>query len=235
MRTFFLASFVMVAMVALAAPGFALERTQIRDDGQGYDGWSSASFSCAVIYYNRCTLWSWVWSGWGPFDRVGVCIDANACLPGARLEQTALRVFGSAPAVGYGFTGTVSVYPVDSNCCPVFSQQLASQAWFPGTVVNCYPNGGPWDVHNWWAYHPSRFALVYEFGPAGGGGGLPSCVAHIVTDHPAAGPTGPAACGYCYPLDRQVHTWYFGNNTTTLCPGSTLNDGVCDAELRAEY
>ncbi|MBZ0267963.1 hypothetical protein K8I85_07395, partial [bacterium] len=50
------------------------------------------------------------------------------------------------------------------------------------------------------------------------------------TDHPAAGPTGPQACDLCYPSTRTIHTFRFGNADSPLCPGSPLNDGVCDAE-----
>lgn len=230
MRKFFLACFVMTATLALAASGFALEKTQIRDDAQS-EGWN-ASATCAIIYYNRCTLWSWVWSGWGPQDRIGVCADA--CCTGS-LAQTALRIFGSTPASGYGFTGTATVYPADANCCPNFNAPLQSQAWLPGTVApTCYPNGGPFDVHNWTATVPAKFAIVYEFGVAGGGGSATACGAAIGTDHPAAGPTGPAACGFCYPTNRVNHSFYFGTPTSVLCPGSTFFDGVCDAQLRLD-
>lgn len=230
MRKFFLACLVLTAALALAAPGFALEKTSVRDDVQS-EGWNAGS-TCSIIYYNRCTLWSWVWSGWGPNDRVGVAADA-CCNPG-QLAQTALRVYGSAPALGYGFTGTVTIYPSDANNCPVFGSPLATQPWFPGTTVVCYPSGGPFDVHNWSVAVPAKFAIVYEFGIAGGGGSATACGANFATDHPAAGPTGPAACGFCYPTTRVNHTFYWGNPTSVLCPGSTLFDGVCDAQMRLD-
>jgi hypothetical protein len=237
MRKFFLACFVMTAALALAASGFALEKTQIRDDAGPAEGWNSAA-TCAIVYYNRCTLWSWVWSNWSPGDRIGVSVSESCCDGAHKLAQTALRVFGSAPTMGYGFTGTASVYPVDANGCPIFSTPLESQPWFPGTVVACYLDGGPpqlYDFHSWSAPGtPAKFAVVYEFGTAGGGGTATACGAAIGTDHPAAGPTGPAACGFCYPTTRVSHSFYYGNPTTTLCPGSTFFDGVCDAELRLD-
>jgi len=53
----------------------------------------------------------------------------------------------------------------------------------------------------------------------------------VPTDHPAAGPTGVASCGVCFPTTRVSHTFYFGTATTPVCPGSTLADELCDAEL----
>jgi len=65
-------------------------------------------------------------------------------------------------------------------------------------------------------------------------GDAPGNPASIATDHPAAGPTGPAACGACYPTTRVSHSFYWGNAASPLCPGSALNDGVCDAEFLIE-
>lgn len=212
MRKFFLVSFVLCAMLALASAGFALEKTPVLDTANGPDSWTASS-TCAIIYYNRCTLWSWAWSGWGPGDRVGVCADA--CCTGS-VAQTAIRIFTGAPT-GYGFTGTASIANVDANCCP--TNTLASQPWLPT---------GPFDVHNWTQNVGSKFAVIYTYGP---GAANPS---NIGTDHPAAGPTGPQACGYCFPLDRANHSFYWGTAATPVCPGSVFNDGVCDAQLRLD-
>ena len=69
------------------------------------------------------------------------------------------------------------------------------------------------------------FAVTYTLGS-----GTADPVA-IASDHPAVGPTGPAACGNCYPTTRGNHSFFYGAAATPLCPGSALNDGVCDAEL----
>jgi len=230
MRKFFLACFVMTATLCLAASGFALEKAPIQDTLESPQGGWNAAATCVIQYYNRCNLWSWVWSNWGPNDRIGQCVDA--CCAGD-LAQTVLRVFGSAPTTGYGFTGTVTIYPADANCCPNFSSPLASQAWFPGTTVVCYPNA-TFDVHAWAVSVPSRFAIVYEFGTAGGGGAGSACGAAFGTDMPASGPTGPQGCGTCYPCPRVNHSFYWGNSTTVLCPGSVFNDGVGDAQIRLD-
>ncbi|MFN8179251.1 MAG: hypothetical protein U0167_15070 [bacterium] len=212
MRRIFSASIVMTAALAMTANGFALEKRSVNDTATP-QGWSSAS-TCAIVYYNRCTLWSWAWGGFGAGDRYGVC--ANACCAGS-VVQTQNRVFTAAPS-GYGFTGTVSVKAADANCCPT-GAVLGSQPWLPT---------GPFDVHNWNIPVPSRFCLIYTFGPSGEG------PARIGTDHPAAGPTGPAACGYCYPTTRVNHSFYWGTANTPVCPGSTFFDGICDAQARID-
>jgi hypothetical protein len=51
------------------------------------------------------------------------------------------------------------------------------------------------------------------------------------SDHPAAGPTGPQACGVCYPAMRETRSFEFGTVADPLCPGEPYFDGVCNAEL----
>jgi len=229
MRKFFLASFVLVAALCMATSGFALEKTArpIADTADSPNGWNSAA-TCAIIYYNRCTLWSYGWTGFGLGDRLGVCAD-NCCANGSVL-QTAFRVFTGAPA-GYGFTGTASIANVDSHCCP--TNNLASQPWLPT---------GPFDVHNWNVPVGAQFAVVYTYGCVSGAG---SPVA-IGTDHPSAGPTGPQACGFCYPLTRPNHSYYWGSlqqcpggvGSPALCPGATFLDLTpsepCAPQLRVD-
>jgi len=214
MRKFFLACFVMTAVFAMAANGFALEKRSVADTATPSGGWNSAA-TCSIIYYNRCTLWSWAWGGFGAGDRYGVCADR--CCNNGVLAQTQNRVFTAAPS-GYGFTGTVSVTNADANCCPT-GAALASQPWLPT---------GPFDVHNWNVAVPAKFCLVYTFGPNGEG------PARIGTDHPAAGPTGPVACGTCYPTTRVNHSFAWGTAHTPSCPGSVFFDGICDAQARVD-
>jgi len=214
MRKFFLVSFVLSAMLCLASASIALEKTSVLDTQAG-DGWTSGA-TCSIIYYNRCNGWSFGWSGFGDGGKLGVCAD-NCCSPDAGVvTATQLRVF-SPSSTGYGFTGTAAITNVDSNCCP--TNVLASVPYLPT---------GPFDVHFWSQAVGAQFAVVYTLaGDANNG--------VIGTDHPSAGPTGPQACGFCYPLTRPNHTYFWGNNASgPLCPGSTLNDGVCDTQLRLD-
>jgi len=60
--------------------------------------------------------------------------------------------------------------------------------------------------------------------------GIPNPAA-FGTDRPAAGPSGPQACGTCYPVNRTIRSFMYGPSLSPICPGSTFNDGVCDANL----
>jgi hypothetical protein len=55
----------------------------------------------------------------------------------------------------------------------------------------------------------------------------------LATDHPYAGPTGPVACGACFPSDRTAHSyhWLVGAGP---CAGEKIYDGLCDVEFMAD-
>ena len=203
------------AALALASSSLALERRSMQTTEEP-GGWNTAS-SCHISYYNVCTLWSWAWGGFAPGDRFGVASPRCRAL-GDILLQTQTRIATGAPS-GYVYTGTIAVHNADLNGCPI-GAPLQSQPWLPtaGDQVHLWSVGIP----------NATFALVYTFGPSGEG------PARIMTDHPAAGPTGPMACGRCYPLTRVNHSFYWGTASTPLCPGSEFFDGICDAQLRVD-
>lgn len=216
MRKFFLVCSVMVATFVFAASSFALEKRTARLTTELPDGWGSAA-TCAVQYYNICTGWVWILSGFGSDGRFGVVNDK--CFGVARLVQTQTLTWTGAPA-GYGFTGTMGVYNVDANLCPT-GAALQSQPWLP-------TGSASYQVMNWNVVIPNtKFCLLFTAGPnAANPMGL-------AFEHPSAGPTGPAACGTCYPTSRVNHSFYFGTTGSPLCPGSVLfNDGaLCDAQM----
>jgi hypothetical protein len=215
MRKYFLTAFVLVAMLAFASSGFALEKTAARmtaDDR--LDDWN-ANTTCSVAYYNTCTGWVWIWSGWSSGDKIGVCFE-NCCPSHGSLDASWQYVWTAAPS-GYGFTGTISVNDTDPDCCK--GAELASQTYLPISG---------WNTYLWGATKISgpSFVVQVELGTST----LPNPISYA-TDHPAAGPTGPVACGTCYPTTRANHSFYYGTAASPLCPGSPLNDGVCDAQL----
>jgi hypothetical protein len=212
MRKLFLTAFVLAASLVFATSGLALEKTAARLSDDTRPGDWNAGTTCSVGYYNTCTGWVWVWSGWGPGDRLGVCFD-NCCGAQATVVSNFTYVWTAAPS-GYGFTGTISAGHADPNCCPTLPQQ--SQTFLPISG---------WNQYLWNAVIKETFVVAVTLGPASG-----SPMA-FSTDHPAAGPTGPQACGSCYPLTRANHSYYYGTAASPLCPGSALNDGVCDSQL----
>lgn len=207
--------------VALVTPsiGLGLERTSVvAPDYGGDDPWRGGA-TCSVSYWNTCTGWIWVWDGWSPQDVVGVAFE-TCCGNQETSELTSVGVdaYVGAPT-GYGFTGMLAVYDADATLCPT-GTALWSQSWLPtpgATGTGAIPVGV--------AIPDSNVVVTFTNGT---GVGSPL---GLVTDHPAAGPTGPQACGFCFPSARTIHSFYFGTPGTVLCPGSTLNDGVCDSEF----
>lgn len=216
MRKFFLACLAMTATLALASSSFALEKRAVRNTVDT-DGWNSAT-TCQTTYFNICTGWVWIWTGFGPGERVGT--TNSRCCTGALTQTQTYQLTATPP--GYGFTGTIAVQNADANLCPV-GAPLASQPWLSnGDGVSL-----SLQVHNWNVNIPNAtYALVYTFGPASGN---PTA---ICTEHPLAGPTGPAACGTCYPVSRANHSFDWLTTSTPLCPGSAFNDGSgCSAQV----
>jgi hypothetical protein len=212
MRKLFLTAFVLAASLVVASSGLALEKTAARITDDSRDGWAAGT-TCSVAYYNTCTGWVWIWSGWSPNDRVGVNFDT--CGDNCTLESNWWYVWTAAPS-GYGFTGTIDVFAADGSGCPS-GAPLASQVFLPVSA---------WNLFSWGSLSvPNSFVVAGTFGP-----GLANPTA-FASDHPAAGPTGPAACGLCYPTTRVNHSYYYGTSGSPLCPGSALNDGICDAQL----
>jgi hypothetical protein len=217
MRRYFPAALVLALMLWLASASIALKKTAVRaTDIERAEGWNVQT-ECTVAYCNYCTGWMWAWSGWGPNEIIGVCYDCCCTNPDstARLNITWELVRSTAPA-GYGFTGIIEVWdPVNTviDCCPVVPLAGAPFHFRSG-----------WNGHYWGMAVPCLFVVTVTFGP---GLGTPSA---MLSDRPAGGPTGPQACGYCYPHVRTCHSFYYGTPMSPLCPGSSLTDGVCCAE-----
>lgn len=215
MRKYFLTAFVLAAVLVFATSAFALEKRSVRTTDLGdRDNWNAGN-TCSVSYFNICTGWAWVWSGWSPFDTIGVCYD-SCCEGGGTLTATSHFTWTGAPS-GYGFTGVARVMSDDDgDCCP--DATLASQVWLA--------DQSGFNTFFWGIPVGASFIVQHQFGP----GTIGNPTEHI-TDHPAAGPTGPQACGTCYPTTRANHSYYYGTEATPLCPGSVLNDGICDAQF----
>ncbi|MCA9750605.1 MAG: hypothetical protein KC591_00305 [Gemmatimonadetes bacterium] len=210
---------VMIAVLAFATPGIALEKTSALaiDKDVQQDGWRGGATTCSVVYYNICTGWIWIWSGWSPGDQFGVSFD-SCCAQNTTALNDMFALFTTGAPSGYGFTGNFHVYDADLNGCPT-GAPVATQAHLPASGWNQVSWSGT-------VVPDASFAIVYENSDAT----IPNPMA-IATDHPAVGPTGPAACGTCFPSNRENRSFYYGTAASPLCPGSALNDGVCDAQL----
>ncbi len=205
---------VLTLVLAMSGPtAEALEKRAVPLDGRlGGSDWAVGVTTCRVTYTNTCTGWLWTWSGWSSTDVVGEVFE-YCCQSSPLRAATNFYVWSGSPS-GYGFTGTISVWNADLNDCP--AGLLGSAALLPVSGSN---------INVWNVPSTGDIVLTYQLGSSA----FPNPLT-LPTDHPAAGPTGPQACGLCYPSTRTIHSFYYGNATSPLCPGSTLNDGTCDAE-----
>jgi hypothetical protein len=210
-----------VATACLAPPSGALEKVSVPGPDGARDGWVRATTSCQVAYYNQCNGWVWVWRGWEETETLGVRF--SPCCPGgfgAHQLMDAFLFFQTGAPSGYGFTGTLDVWTADGQGCPT-GPPLRSSPFLPATGTNHVDySANPVDLS------AGDFVLTITTGNYTVGNPL-----GVVTDHPAAGATGPAACGLCYPTTRAVRSFYFGTAASPLCPGETLDDLLCSAEL----
>jgi hypothetical protein len=210
----------LIATIVMSTSAMALERKAVPFDDNRSDDWNAGA-TCRVNYYNICTGWVWCWSGFGDDFRIGLVVQTCTPEPGYWLLQSSHFLCSPAPS-GYGFTGTIAVYHIDANNCPI-GAPIASQPYLPTYITF------PFSVVQWGVVLPvpSNFALVITTAEDQG---LTS-PAQFGTDHPAAGPTGPVACGTCYPPSRPNHSFGYGTSASPICPGSTFNDGICNAQL----
>jgi hypothetical protein len=152
---------------------------------------------------------------WEPDAQVGVCFDSPG--DGAILTTSWHFELVGGVVPGYAFSATIDVYAADSDRCPVgapLASQVAYYDWY-------------WSQYVWNIPVPASFVLAvtwHEWPPV--------YENHYVrTDMPAPGPTGPPACGTCYPTTREAHSFVYHDGVEEHRPGLTFFDGVCDAEL----
>jgi hypothetical protein len=180
--------------------------------------WSSSG-EVQVAYYNFCTGWHHGWSDWDDGDRLGVVFDSY-CQPGETATLVDSRIYCGVVACppGYGFTGTVGVYDVDADLCPV-DPPLFSQTWLPAAGQNEF---------TWNTPVGERFAVVATLADDPGDPWENPTL--FVTDC-SQGPTGPPACGTCYPTTRVSRSYVWSASGIPYCPGWRFTDYTCDVEL----
>lgn len=204
-------------VVFVSAPTLALEKSVRRfTDTEHGDAWRGSA-PCSLVYYNTCTGWIWVWNGWAPNDRFGVAFDSCCPVGNQTSVGATFAYFASGAPAGYGFTGALDVYDADAQGCPTGSS-LASAPLLPAAGWNTYDFLGT-------VVPDASFLIMFT---NGAGAANPMAIG---TEHPAAGPTGAAACGTCYPSNRTNHSFWWGVPASPYCPGQPMNDGVCDAQF----
>jgi hypothetical protein len=230
MRKLVVTTFVLAAMLCLASSGLALEKKAVRYDADGSDDWNAGA-TCVTAYYNICTGWVWVFG----FDDATVVNDlsqigvaaTNCCGSGevSSLLQTRIRYWSGSPS-GYGFTGTIATFAADVNGCPV-GAAIESQAFLPPYV----PGGNAFYTQNWSGTNvlPNAHVVAVTFPGDTAPGGINPL--GFGTDFGTVGPTGPDACGTCFPTGRQSHTYLWQDSGGSYCPGLTFLSQSCEVEL----
>ncbi len=212
MRGLIASAFALFAILSWAAPGLTLEKSPRVFDGDDLDEWN-ASRSYSVTYYNICTGWVWIWSGFADGQVLGTVFDSGCssrCPSG--IDYSYLYYWtGAIP--GYGFTGTHAIHLVDEDGCPS-GGALASQAWLPVSG---------WNLTFWNTWYLPRHFLIQT-----------TLQDDLGLGSPVALPSdGWHACGVCYPTTRTTNSYFYGLETSPVCPGSPLFDGSCHVEWLA--
>lgn len=161
-----------------------------------------------------CNGWASSVVGWQPYDRFGT-VFANCPEGGgtvATLTTTWFFMYGAMPP-GWGYSGTIGIYPVGSDDCPQ-TTALAEQPFAPHSR---------WNSWQWSVPVPGRFAVMMRWG------GEDRNPAYVIGDLPQ-GPTGAAACGACYPTRTVPRSYYWGSPSDRLCPGQSFDGGGCPIE-----
>ena len=210
MRKFFVSAFVLVAILAFATSSFALQKSQAKFTGDERDNWA-AQTTCTVHYYNICTGWVWVWSGFADGETPGTAYT-SCC--GAGTLTGSFQYFPTGAPPAYGFTGTANVSAL-TGVSP--TECLGA----PIASIPYLPAGAGWEFIAWGAAVPARFAVWYSIADTQG---LSTPVA-MYTD-------GPSSCGLCFPTTRVPNSYNWGIGGV-LCPGALLFDGTCYVEWLA--
>jgi hypothetical protein len=172
----------------------------------------AASGTCSIVYYNLCSGWLWVWSGWEPGDEVGVVFDLPAdcgALPNEVCTNTEFWWYWRYTSPGWGYTITFNLYRVDEDGCKVGASLATiagydpSGAHYPGPLV--FP-----EVVDL----TGRVAIAATWDK----GTLP----HLATDNNAKNLAAPVLCpGYS---PSPVHSFFYGGPSAPYCPPLDFQD-----------
>ncbi len=203
----------MLIVLSLATAVSALEKTPARWDGPERDGdWGRAA-TCSVSYYNICSGWVWNWSGWDPGDRLGTHYESCCGPTDTSYLMNFFMYFSAGSPPGYGFTGSIEVWPIDANKCPT-GAAISTMAYTPVGGWNEITFAAPIVV-------PPEFAVFYASNPTSV---IPDPMA-VYTDYPFTD------AGPCYPTTRVQQSYYWGTAISPTCPGSVFTDTPTNSEL----
>ena len=209
--------------VAFGAFADIVNKTSVAEHNPGMtahgQGGGGAAGSCSIIYYNFCSGWIWIWSGFVAGDEVGVNFDLPAdCnkLAGEECCNTANWWYWRYTSPTYGFTVTYNLYNTDASGCLLGAPVGPSitldpiERWNNSAGLGCVTS----DV--------AALTATWDSGT------LP----YAATDNNASQLNTPAVCS----LDpgtpgAGTSLQYVVAGTTVYCPPAAFADGVGYVDL----
>jgi hypothetical protein len=218
MKKLLLVSFLTLAMAAVALadvpnrPYTADQETSSITTGGG------GSAVCTVVYYNTCSGWIWIYSGFAAGDEIGIIYDLAADCGGGACCHTGGFWYWRYTQPNYGFTVTYDLYDVDCNTgCRTSGSlgQFAGQD--PVERWNAVPGLG--------CVSGQCAAIVATFDK----GTLP----YASTDQSVGG-IGPACVGANPPVIGSGNSVFYGNpGATAYCPPQFFGDAAGPVDFLA--
>ncbi len=184
-------------------------------------GQSTLTGSCTIVYYNTCSGWKWIWSGFRRDDAIGVIFDLpNECgkATGEMCTNSGIWWYWRWTMPGRGCGLYTSMYEVDATGCLV------------GSPINPTIYLDPWER---WNYTPGlgsttadRVAIVAEWN---------NTAPYLATDHNVSNENA-AGCGGLIGTGNTVR-FVDHDGPTVYCPPVAFADdlGYVDLIMRASF
>jgi hypothetical protein len=160
MRRVLLAAAVGITVLAMAGSGMALERTktlaQVGDVDRDAAPWGSVDF-CTLSYYNYCSGWVYVWSGWSPSDVIGIEIHTAECGPKAlecrTLAAAWIYMVDSYPTYGFTAAGGCARWGDQPGHLGEVTYLEDPHEWYTGwnlvDMANCHIGEDGYTIVHW--------------------------------------------------------------------------------------
>ncbi|NNE08572.1 MAG: hypothetical protein HKN20_08420 [Gemmatimonadetes bacterium] len=175
------------------------------------------SNACTIVYYNFCSGWIWLYSGFAQGDEAAVVYDLAADCSGGPCCHTGGFWYWRYTTPGYGFTVSYDLYDVDCNTyCRVGASLGSLAGQDPVERWNFVPGLG--------CATSDCVAVVATFDK----GTLP----YIATDNNESNAVGgPACAGVGVGLGSSV---FYGNpGATAYCPPQAFADALGPVDIAA--
>ena len=194
-------------------PSQAIQDTELTPHGSQGGG----AGSCSLIYYDICSGWIWIYSGWGAGDQIGVAFDLPAgCgkLAGEHCCNTGLWWYWRYTAPGYGFSVSYGLYNTDATLC------LAGQ-------TGGFAGLDPTERWNFTAGLGCVTSDVATITATWDKGTLP----YAATDNNVSNSVGGPACAGVPINPPTSFAYYIAAGPTTYCPPAYFADALGPIEF----